>query len=159
MRTAFAFDTGFMTAQRSVAYALSAEIESYRPGWTGLTIDGRFSLRGDVYALVAQAPAARLAQNYQGFFGLIYNFTDRSGIAPFIGFQPGLGVAAVHNPGEGAVFFYPALSPLFGVHFFPDAAWHLTFALRYVFGEISSGNTGSVYLSEGRVSLGFGYSW
>jgi hypothetical protein len=53
---------------------------------------------------------------------------------------------------------YPALSPFFGLHFPLSESLRLTFALRYVFGELSYRDTGAVYLSELRMALGFGFS-
>lgn len=157
-RAALAFDAGYLTAQKSVAYALSGEFEIYQAPALGLTQGGRVSLRSDLYGFITQNPAASLAQNYQALVGLSFQLGELAGLLPFAGFQPGFGLAAPRG-GSSALYAYPLLSPVFGMHYFFARGIHLTFNVRYVFGEFNYRNTGSVYLSEARGALGLGFQW
>jgi hypothetical protein len=69
-RVAVAFAPGYLTAQGTVAYAVSAEAE--------YNLQGRISLRGDLYALAAKSKPGVLQQSYQAMLGIVYNF-ERSG--------------------------------------------------------------------------------
>lgn len=157
-RAALAFAPGFLTQQKSVAYAVAAEFEAYEAPALGLNFGGRVSLRGDLYGFIAQSPAVSLGQNYQALVGLSFQFGELAGLVPFAGFQPGFGLAAPRG-GSGALYLYPVLSPLFGMHYFFAGGIHLTFSVRYVFGEFNYRDTGSVYLSEARGALGLGFHW
>ena len=139
---------GFLTAQRTTTYGLGGELELYT--------QGKISLRGDAYALLGKSTQGGLRQNYQGFLGIVYNFDRIGGLAPFAGFQPGFGFGQVDTPATDVLRLYPALSPVFGAHYFADTFFHFTIHVRYVFGEMYYQQTGAVYLSELRAGFGLG---
>ena len=147
-RAGVAFSPGYLTAPGTVAYAASAEWE--------FSLGARIALRSDVHALLARPQDSNLTQNYQGFVGLLYYFDQWFGSQPFAGFQPGFGVGKVNTPANPGFRLYPAMSPVFGLHLPLLGTLQLTFALRYVFGELHYCDTGAVYLSELRIALGLG---
>lgn len=150
-RVAVAFAPGYLTAQGTVAYAVSAEAE--------YNLQGRISLRGDLYALAAKSKPGVLQQSYQAMLGIVYNFERSGALVPFAGFQPGMGFATVSNGVAHGFYIYPTMSPVAGAHLYLGESWHLTSELRYVFGELHYADTGAVYLSEFRATLGLGYSF
>ncbi len=148
-RAGVAFTPGYLTAQGTIGYGVAAEWE--------LPLGERIALRSDVYALLARPHESNLTQNYQGFVGLVYYFDQWLGSQPFAGFQPGFGLGKVDAPANPGFRLYPAMAPVFGLHVPLSGAIELTFALRYVFGELHYRDTGAVYLSELRMALGFGF--
>jgi len=150
-RVAVAFAPGYLTAQGTLAYAISTQAEH--------NLQGRISLRGDLYALAAKSKPGVLQQSYQAMLGIVHNFERSGPLAPFAGFQPGMGFATVTNGVAHGLFVYPTMSPLVGLHLYLGQSWHLTSELRYVFGELHYADTGAVYLSEFRAALGLGYSF
>ncbi len=150
-RIAASFAPGFLTAQGAVAYGAGAEAEWYR--------EGGVSFRADLYALAATSKSLPLQQSYQGLFGIVYNFGDRTAATPFVGFQPGFGFASVRNGIADGYYIYPVMSPVFGVHLPIGERWLLTGQFRYVFGEMNYAETGAVYLSEFRAGASLGFTF
>lgn len=148
VRALLTLTPGLLTAQKVSTYGIGGELEIY----TG----GKISLRGDAYALAGKSESGGLKQNYQGFFGLVYNFDKVLSLSPFAGFQPGFGLGQVESMATDALSLYPALSPVTGFHYFAETLFHFTVNIRYVFGEMHYRDTGAVYLSELRAAFGLG---
>ncbi|GAB4433717.1 MAG: hypothetical protein OHK0011_16780 [Turneriella sp.] len=145
-RAGIAFTPGFLTAQGTIAYGVAAEWE--------LPLAQKVSLRSDVYTLLGRPKESSLAQNYQAFVGLAYQFDPLWIMTPFAAFQPGFGLAEADTPAHPGLLIYPALSPVFGMRLAVTDILDCTLALRYVFGELHYRDTGAVYLSELRIALG-----
>lgn len=149
-RLSLNFSPGFFTSGKTVVYGAGAEAEFYSTG--------SVSTRTDLYCYAGQQKEGVLRQSYQLMIGLVYNFNRGASLSYFAGFQPGIGIASAEmtTGGISALKPYPILSPLFGMHWFFTKHAHVTFSVRYVFGELSTADTGAVYLSEvrGGVALG-----
>ena len=148
VRALLTLTPGYLTALKNTSYGVGGELEYYPAG--------SISLRSDAYALVGKAEAGGLKQNYQGFLGIAYNFERVWGLAPFVGFQPGFGLAQVENPVYSNLRLMPVFSPLAGLHYFSEAFFHFTVNIRYVYGELLYPSVGALGMSEIRISFGLG---
>lgn len=148
VRTALSFTPGYLVNQETTTYALGGELEIYP--------EGKVSVRADGYALLGKADAGGIKQNYQGFLGIAYNFDKLWVFSPFVGFQPGLGLAQAEAPTFSALQMAPVFSPFAGFHYFAETLFHFTLNVRYVYGDLRYPQVGSVNLSEFRLSLGLG---
>lgn len=149
VRALLTLTPGYLTAQKTTTYGVGGELE-YFPS-------GNISLRSDVYALVGKAEAGGLKQNYQGFLGIAYNFEKVWGLSPFVGFQPGFGLAQMESPTYSNLRLLPVFSPFAGVNYFSEALFHFTLNIRYVYGELLYPSVGAVSMSELRLSFGLGF--
>lgn len=149
VRALLTFTPGYLTAYKTTTYGLGGELEVYT--------SGKLSLRSDGYALVGRSDPGGLKQNYQGFLGIVYNFEKFWQLTPFVGFQPGFGLAQIESPAYSELRFMPVFSPFAGVHFFAETLFHFTFNFRYVYGELLYPTVGSVSMSEIRLSFGLGF--
>lgn len=149
VRAMLTFTPGYLTAQKVSTYGIGGELEIYT--------SGKISLRSDGFALVGKAEPGGLKQNYQGFLGIAYNFEKLAGLNPFIGFQPGFGLAQMDSPTYADFRLMPVFSPFAGLHYFAETLFHFTFTLRYVYGELLYPTVGSVSMSEIRLSFGLGF--
>lgn len=77
-------------------------------------------------------------------------------LSPFVGFQPGLGLAQAEAPTFTALQLAPVFSPFAGFHYFAESPFHFTVNIRYVYGDLRYPQVGSVSLSELRLSFGLG---
>ncbi len=148
VRALLTLTPGYLTAQKTTTYGVGGELE-YFPA-------GNISLRSDAYALVGKAETGGLKQNYQGFLGIAYNFEKLWGLSPFVGFQPGFGLAQTESAAYSNLRLMPVFSPFAGVNYFSEAFFHFTLNIRYVYGELLYPSAGSVSMSEIRLSFGLG---
>lgn len=149
VRALLTFTPGYLTAAKQTTYGLGGELELYT--------EGKISLRGDGYALLGKSGGGGTGNNYQGFLGIVYNFDKLFGLSPFIGFQPGFGLARVDSATYNEFRIMPVLSPLAGFHYFSEWLFHFTFNIRYVYGELLYPSLGAVSMSEIRLSFGLGF--
>lgn len=149
VRAMLTFTPGYLTAYKTSTYGLGGELEIYT--------SGKVSLRSDGYALIGKSEPGGLKQNYQGFLGIVYNFDKLAGMSPFVGFQPGFGLAQIESPVYSDFRLMPAFSPFAGVHYFAETLFHFTLTLRYIYGELPYPGVGSVSMSEIRLSFGLGF--
>ena len=157
VRALLTFTPGYLTSQKSATYGLGGELEFYPDSSTGLTAGGKISLRSDGFALLGKSATGGLKQNYQGFLGIAYNFDKLWGMNPFVGFQPGFGLAQIDSPAYSDFRLMPVFSPFAGLHYFSEALFHFTINVRYVYGELLYPSVGAVSLSEIRLSFGLGF--
>ena len=149
VRALLTLTPGYLTAQKTTTYGVGGELE-YFPA-------GSISLRSDAYALVGKAETGGLKQNYQGFLGIAYNFEKVWGLSPFVGFQPGFGLAQIESPTYSNLRLMPVFSPFAGVNYYAEALFHFTLNIRYVYGELLYPSVGVVSMSELRLSFGLGF--
>lgn len=148
VRALLTLTPGYLTAQKVTSNGVGGELE-YFP-------QGKISLRSDAYVLAGKSDASGLKQHYQGFLGIAYNFEKLWVLSPFVGFQPGFGLAQVESAQYNNLRLMPVFSPYAGVHYFSDAFFHFTLNVRYVYGELLYPSVGTVSMSEIRVSFGLG---
>ncbi|MBX3720946.1 MAG: hypothetical protein KF713_03840 [Turneriella sp.] len=149
VRAMLTFTPGYLTAAKTTTYGLGGELEIYT--------SGKVSMRSDGYALVGKSEQGGLKQNYQGFLGIVYNFDKLAGMSPFMGFQPGFGLAQMASPTYSDFRLMPVFSPFVGLHYFAETLFHFTLTFRYVYGELLYPTVGSVSMSEIRLSFGLGF--
>ena len=149
VRALLTLTPGYLTAQKTTSYGVGGELE-YFPA-------GSISLRSDAYALLGKSAAGGLKQNYQGFLGIAYNFEKVWGLSPFVGFQPGFGLAQIESATYSNLRLMPVFSPFAGVNYYSEALFHFTLNIRYVYGELLYPSVGSVSMSEIRLSFGLGF--
>lgn len=149
VRALLTLTPGYLTAQKTTTYGVGGELE-YFP-------TGNISLRSDGYVLVGKAEPGGLKQNYQGFLGIAYNFEKVWGLSPFVGFQPGFGLAQLESPTYSNLRLMPVFSPFAGVNYYSEALFHFTLNIRYVYGELLYPSVGAVSMSELRLSFGLGF--
>lgn len=149
VRALLTLTPGYLTAQKNTTYGVGGELEYYP--------SGKISLRSDGYVLVGKAEAGGLKQNYQGFLGIAYNFEKFWGLSPFVGFQPGFGLAQIDSAAYSNLRLMPVFSPFAGVHYFSEALFHFTLNIRYVYGDLLYPSVGAVSMSELRLSFGLGF--
>jgi hypothetical protein len=149
IRALLTFTPGYLTAQKTSTYGLGGELEIYPAG--------KISLRSDGFALLGKGDAGGLKQNYQGFLGIVYNFDKLWQFSPFVGFQPGFGLAQMDSPTYSSFRLMPVFSPFVGLHYFAEALFHFTINIRYVYGELLYPTVGAVSMSEIRLSFGLGF--
>ena len=77
-------------------------------------------------------------------------------LSPFVGFQPGLGLAQADAPTFNSLQLAPVFSPFAGFHYFSELLFHFTLNVRYVYGDLRYPQVGSVSLGELRLSFGLG---
>lgn len=148
MRALLTFTPGYLTSQKTGTYGLGGELELYP--------EGKISIRADGYALLGKNDAGGIKQSYQGFLGIAYNFDKLWLLSPFVGFQPGLGLAQAEAPTFSTLQMAPVFSPFAGFHYFAETLFHFTLNVRYVYGDLRYPQVGSVSLSEIRLSFGLG---
>jgi hypothetical protein len=148
VRALLTFSPGYLASQKVTTYGLSGELEVYT--------QSRLSFRADGYMLVGKSNPTGLKHNYQGYLGLVYNFDNFGGVSPFIGFQPGFGLAAWSAPVYSELVLLPVFSPLVGFHYFGETWFHFTVHLRYVYGELLYPTVGATSMSEIRLAFGLG---
>ncbi len=149
VRALLTFTPGYLTAQKTTTYGLGGEFEIYP--------SGKISLRSDGFVLLGKGDAGGLKQNYQGFLGIVYNFDKLWQLSPYVGFQPGFGLAQMDSPAYSSLRLMPVFSPFAGVHYFSEALFHFTINIRYVYGELLYPTVGAVSMSEIRLSFGLGF--
>jgi hypothetical protein len=148
-RAMLTFTPGYLTAQKTTTYGVGGEFEFYP--------SGKISLRADGFALVGKSEPSGLKQNYQGLLGIVYNFEKFWQLSPYVGFQPGFGLAQVDSPAYSSFRLMPVFSPFAGIHFFSESLFHFTINVRYVYGELLYPTVGAVSMSEIRLSFGLGF--
>ena len=139
---------GYLTAQRTTTYGVGGELEYFQ--------GEKFSIRSDGYWLLGKSEGSALKENYQGFLGVMYNFTTLGQWQPFVGFQPGFGLSRFNLNPEMNLRLMPVFSQILGLHYFSTSVFHFSINVRYVYGQLLAPGNGPADFSELRVAFGLG---